>query len=161
MLTLRSCYTIVQVKSHPVKAQSPEHAGSIILAKEPELQVTFRFILSGLHSVLWIIVNFSHSTLLLRTSKNTFTNCYQPMNHKFMKKKIDQFFKFLVCCAFKFWLKHMSGRRILPELLLHLARHKPRKLHASYLTPKGTGAQNLGRVVLSLASMYPFLVHRL
>lgn len=29
------------VKSHPVKAQPPEHAGSIILAKEPELQANF------------------------------------------------------------------------------------------------------------------------
>lgn len=33
-----------QIKSHPVKAQSPEQSGSVILAKEPVLQVMTRYV---------------------------------------------------------------------------------------------------------------------
>ena len=33
------------VKNHPVKAQSPEHPGSVILSKEPSLQVPLCYII--------------------------------------------------------------------------------------------------------------------
>lgn len=42
-----------QVKNHPVKAQPPEQSGSVILAKEPTLQVHFY---RSLYVILLILI---------------------------------------------------------------------------------------------------------